>query len=1810
MRQTPDQINAAAARDLAWKKKREEMELTLTQQHADSISKMSAGGFITDPEIVASVGLANTGVDSKDIHQAVASSARGGRGYVPDTSTILSTLASNAGVYLKPDKTPYTLFDLFYIMGSPDIKRYRTYSADWVEAVDPGGMWRSVETPETVASAKDLLNLSEAQIVKMYLVSTSKRDGKWWSIPGMSDRRQTDERGHWIDDPSRMVDMETQALLRKKFPTYARLEKAELDQAYADPGVFAGVMAELQPTIGMLKDIVGLPFKAAGFFAPDFMKPVANVPKAGLRAVTTGFTAAAQLAKSTIEFNLTHEGPLDTFVAGVPAISTGQDLEDYRNTVIRGNVLSQIVKQMADPNQTVDLGSGFFPEGKAAEEARKAHDAGLPKIDGKTWTLGRATVAPLIRENWIDKDGAAAQVLSGLVDATFTVATDPSIYFDPAQALMSAFKLDRVAATHLLNGAKADIVRDAWVAERVATDQSTVINEVIDMIYDETTGKWVFGGTNIPAENIPKLAGVLPAGTELPEEVQKVVRELAQKEIDNAGPLAILDSPPDNLPYRPGPDTREGILNDIGVIDNGDGVLRADPMAIDNMVNTRSGKRMLQRLTTYSNAGELYDANLGNIPPGAAVQIQDVVDAARAAGTPVDLREIHRILVDGVLSADPMYGVQYVPSYAQQIVNQTGKQVAYYANKMSRQLATMPGSTFFTFDDPIGSINDMNRIMVIMKVPTAERHAFLSRALNAVTKEGPGARFELANDWMKTVVTPALKKNGVPDEWIKTITSWAGWNDSVHLWSMDAIGRGYPTPWLTDTSGDVLRTIDTMNRGFIMVPPDMMKQVIRETTNLWKIFKPLRGNRNVEKILNEQITKKLLQIQQQWMKPVAMGAPLPVRMVTRILPDELLRVAATGNMSSESIRILTAGGHMNYTTHGKIILSMKEITKLFPIKEHLDDLYAQLDKAMRANNGALAASLADEITKIEGKHGTINEIMEKIKTYQDRAATALPGANRAVAEQIEGLMAVERMDPRVMNYERNLNVQRAYKAENPEQWVVGTARDIVRMSMSKAYPEVAEAMLAGTQQALLDLPQRFLNGDLRPVMDELVKAFGNANPLMPLDSLQGITAYIGTVIADISTRTGMDPVALGVIQTGTLGGASIASNVGDDLWEASKAWRNWVKDNMLPNPATDNIPAPFHSTEATKGSVEAERWFTKAFSLYRDTSAKYARNPFMHYEKWKRIIELIPIMDPAEAQKMLAAIDATDAPDFLKESIRRAVPTAKGTATRKQVELLGDMHGHQRVADVLYDNSKKSYFGSKHGLTFGFFDAWREQWMVWARQIATQPSLVGKAALAKEALTNTGVIYKDEDTGQTVVPVPFSREVYNWLGLNAEERIPTKNLTLLSQAVPGAFGFGAIIMDSWIPKTGLGSGLRNVFFSHGDPSAPNRLADYFVPAWGQNIIGSVTRAVGGQKAGRVLDVFDNIESYFVGQQDERLRATTLNAVLTNLASNSGDVPLTQESREKQIADTEAKTNYLLGIKGLLRLVLPTASLTKYFTDSGAENVTTGVVMDDLRRFIDESQEYSDAVTKLLDKYGNDTWIYLAGGSQSVPGMVPSKEYAAWYNKNSSVVSKYPSVGGYFGPQGGDYDPSAFSAQRAAGYRQPQDIKVRQEKALNNLAWVVYKNTANAMIRDGIKNYGLTEEQVRSSAQFKNKMKEQADLLKKTYPMWNPRIQSGESGRELLNQMRDIEKMVKDKNILKSPMGKALAEYWNFRTQKVDQFTTDHPDMANETWKDSSKAVGFRQKLEGKAEEIIAKNPDFQVLWDNVLSREFTPSELG
>jgi len=1891
MKKTVQQIEAEARQRAFLKQRQEQFVNQFTENDSYRLANFAAGGAYTDPEITATLGLSKINIDPSTVHQAVFDQAKRQAAVLQDRKYLAANQA--------PDKEQELNFDLsdLLTMSPQEMAARHDHQPSWYDKVDPDGFWRKLPVPSQVSHARDILNLTEPQALK-FMLSMPYED--FMKIPGMktADKAQDldptikpgDKRyGEWI--PS---NFDAQKEFGAKFQYFN-------DAWTARSGYHEMTKGErLKANVGMVAEtagkIVAAPFRAASYITPDRIgyggidimnfTQIGDVTRQGIKGAGIVYEGARQVYKNMADFYATHPNMIPVASDSgyfLPDERTPEQIEkdktDFFNLMVHGNVITQIAKQIKTNHDKVNIGGGFFPEGTALEDAMTARDNALPKINGKSYTQGNDIVNRLVKEGYIDKDGYWATFISGAWDAATTVVTDPTmIGLDPVAGVMKKFGVNRVTAGSIV---------DARLAEKV--EAGIVEQEKLRGLRNPNRPSVIEGYLvgEVP-EEVATATRALPPGTVLTPEAEAATDAAALEILGRHTPDNIHEALP--IVYKEDQTLPEIRKRNFGVTTLPGGRQVANIYAIEAMPYTADGVKTLQTLASFENAGALFDGMLGNIPPGLAVQIQDYVLEMKRLRNPVDIHEIHRMVMDGWKNGDPMYNTgMWVPSVRAQTFNQTGTAIAQAFSGATRQLASMPNSLFFSFEDPISSLKDMNRLMTVLNVPVAQRHSMLSRAMNAVVKEGPKARFELANEFMYTVMSPALRNAGAPEEWIRAVSKYAKWDNGLHRRIIDGIGRGYPLYMLEDGTGDVIRTIDAMNTGFLMISPENLKQAIKETTRFWKLIAPFRGpdrkilskldvlygemtraekagdeiaalsakqeiakleakhgtraelskaaqtyqmtktNKAINDLLTKDVFAYLQKIQTKLLKPIALGAPIPIHLTSKVVTENMARIAVEGNLSVESLKMLGAFGHVNYTTHGEMILSSKEILKLNVQKRLLDDLYVELGSVTRAGDTVKQTRLQNLINDIEKEYGSIEQIKRNIQVYLDRQETILPGMNRKLGETVEGITYRERTsDPRMVRFEQANFGEHVYQ-DTPDKWVPATAQDIVRMSATPAYQEIAKALLTNTQ-AVVDIVDRFLTGDLKEIWDDVVKSIGNVRSSTPLTNKQVATDLIRVYTEDILTRTAKDRSLIGAIATGKLGDTAIRVENAWNLYDSSEELKAFIKRNLLGNPDAD-VPALHFPTTVSPQVVEDGKLFTKMYNFYRNADAKWARNPLSDYEKWKFVVDAMPTMDPKEALKMIEgleksyAAEPTSALKWLIRDLRERLPLAEGTITRKQMEINASIHGQLQQDRLLFNQSDRSYFGSKHSLFFGFFDAWFEQWAVWTRLITNNPALVQKGSVVKKGLlsaqlpdwaggaANNGVVVKDEDTGQMMVSFGFSNRAFDYFGLNAETRMSTKGMTLIGQTGPGSFGWGGLMLDSLAPNFEIVDSIRKQFQPFGNPTASGEIGKYLVPSWAQAVASGLSQALQQTSFTRKIDLFDNIAALAATEQSDTMMQMNIHNVMENMAANSPYIPVTEAERKQRLAEAYAKGSWLTTINGLFKALLPGPTMTKFYVDTQSGPVTKGAVMDDLRAITDEAvkngEGYNVGVSKFLDKYGPGAFIFLSGAREYIPGMQSTKEFAEWDKKNSSLISNYPLIAGYMGPQDGEFDINAYISQSSSGSKNIREIEARQDNSLRSLAWMLYNQRKNSIVQKGVE-LGLTPQQVQTTDAYKNGMREKSAELKKLYPMWDPQATAGKYEEEWNNQARQIELMVEDKNVLKLDAGKALKEYWDYRNERLGIAFADAPEMDNEVWKTSPRAEGLRTKLFNKGLDLIKKYPEFSALWDRVLSQEFEMPQLA
>ena len=219
MRETIQQIEAEDRAAELIKKQKEQYPYKFTADHAERLAKATYGGYYTNPEITASVGLSETPIDTSQIH------INSQRQALAHSDALRSR--QNIPVGSKPDtqgaEPDFNLADLLRIAPQEMAVR-KDHQPEWWDKVDPtwdnGLNWRAIPVPE-IKDASELMNLQEVQVIKLYL---SKSPEEWNAIPGMIAKGTVDMEGNRTGKFDARID------LPAKFPILKPLRLGRIDR--------------------------------------------------------------------------------------------------------------------------------------------------------------------------------------------------------------------------------------------------------------------------------------------------------------------------------------------------------------------------------------------------------------------------------------------------------------------------------------------------------------------------------------------------------------------------------------------------------------------------------------------------------------------------------------------------------------------------------------------------------------------------------------------------------------------------------------------------------------------------------------------------------------------------------------------------------------------------------------------------------------------------------------------------------------------------------------------------------------------------------------------------------------------------------------------------------------------------------------------------------------------------------------------------------------------------------------------------------------------------------------------------------------------------------------------------------------------------------------------------------------------------------------------------------------------------------------------------------------------------------------------
>jgi hypothetical protein len=750
------------------------------------------------------------------------------------------------------------------------------------------------------------------------------------------------------------------------------------------------------------------------------------------------------------------------------------------------------------------------------------------------------------------------------------------------------------------------------------------------------------------------------------------------------------------------------------------------------------------------------------------------------------------------------------------------------------------------------------------------------------------------------------------------------------------------------------------------------------------------------------------------------------------------------------------------------------------------------------------------------------------------------------------------------------SIYRNTEHELPE-FVQGWADELALLHTDPIARKVASS-------ASLDEVMEWLNGAGRNFRDEL--------GAIAAEIRDDVTArrYLETVADRIQVKTGGNQDLLDLIKTGSIDGVHMLQPDGMRLAPGFK--------KLLETGYLDSAPQAVkgrdvhYVRESLSGTVgrNIQRGLDWSFGvLMGHPTNKLSRSPEFRQAYWDRVRELAPYADDADA--LANAAVAAGFKDNFPERLRRLGQRARTDAeplSIDEIDALAKSHALDQVKGLLYDLSERSQFFDAMRLVFPFGEAWKEVFTRWGTIIKERPQVVRRGQQVIQGARDNG-FFTENEFGEEVFVYPGSEFLTSkLLGVPIPMTGRVQGLNMVSNVFPGV---GPVVQ---IPAAWLAQ------------SKPLRDKD-----WAQWFYKDVIAPYGsptdeGQELSGVTQVLNfappwmrrgiqYLQNGGYDPESDRLWSNTVGNVARYLAS-TGEYDLSDPAQfQKMMEDAASKARGLYGIRSLTSAFAPSAPSPQFLMETDNGLVPTAMLVEELYEL--EQDDPDNGLDTFLSRHGDSVVLASVPFSKGLSwGVQPSEEFQTWARKHGDLRKTYPSTYGFFGPQTGSFDYNVYAAQFTSGDRE----------ALTNDEW---RGLAQHVIAQRIMD--KARQQVGPEPTFEQStwLADIEAALRREYPgfMNTPGIPRGVDREAAIVE---IEQIVQERSIRRTPLGKAVSSYLEARQQATE--------AANEAgYRGFTTAEGMRETrewLRSVAGALSRETPGFGRLYRYVFESELSQVE--
>jgi hypothetical protein len=224
---------------------------------------------------------------------------------------------------------------------------------------------------------------------------------------------------------------------------------------------------------------------------------------------------------------------------------------------------------------------------------------------------------------------------------------------------------------------------------------------------------------------------------------------------------------------------------------------------------------------------------------------------------------------------------------------------------------------------------------------------------------------------------------------------------------------------------------------------------------------------------------------------------------------------------------------------------------------------------------------------------------------------------------------------------------------------------------------------------------------------------------------------------------------------------------------------------------------------------------------------------------------------------------------------------------------------------------------------------------------------------------------------------------------------------------------------------------------------------------------------------------------------------------------------------------------------------------------------------------------------IMEKYGTDIFSLVVPKTKGATYAIPrTREAGDWLKAHKSIVNRFPASYGFFAPQKGKFDYRVVQEQLLTG----------NLEQLNPREWL---NLRNETLKSMQYNYYKDKIGESPTEDQQTWLRNLRQTLDDNYPSSTVGIPQRPETPEVIAELQDA---WKDPELKNTQVGQALRRYFYYRDLAMKQAHDYDPNLAG--FQNAKALAPTRQWLANIAKEISKQYPDFQNVWDVILSREF------